>query len=244
MRNRMRNIMNLSIIVPARNEEKIIIKTLEALNSKVNIPHEIIVVDDFSTDKTSEIVSFYIKKNNNIRLYKTSSKKVGFSNAILLGIKNTKTKIIVIVMADLCDDPKIIDKMFTLINQGWDVVCGSRYIVEGSKIGGPKLQGFFSSFVCYSLYYLLNLPTHDVSNAFKMYKKKVLTSLKFNPARGLELSMDLTLQAFFKGYKITEVPTKWKGRTVGSSKFRLMKTAPSFLKIYFFALINSFKNTL
>lgn len=236
---KMRNLAKLSIIIPARNEEKVIMKTLSSLKRKVDIAHEIIVIDDCSTDHTQAVVSSYIKDNPNVNLVKTTNRKKGFSQAIRKGIGQAKTNIIVIVMADLCDDPKTINKMYKLINQGWDIVCGSRYIKGGDKQGGPKLQGFLSSFVCISLYYLIGIPTHDVSNAFKMYQKGVFTNLKFNPNSGLEISMDLTLQAFFKGYKMTEIPTKWKGRTVGYSKFKLFERSPEYIKIYLQALLTS-----
>lgn len=232
----------ISIIIPARNEEKIIIKTLRDLKSKVKIPHEIIIINDCSNDKTREIISLYIKKNSNVRLFNTTPKRKGFSNAIIKGIKNSGTNFIVIVMADLCDDARTISKMFNIINQGWDVVCGSRYIRKGDKQGGPKIQGFLSSFVCISLYYLTGIPTHDASNAFKMYRKDVLSNLKFNTKSGVELSLDLTLQAFFEGYKITEIPTKWKGRTSGNSKFKLIERILPNLKIYTWAILTSVKS--
>lgn len=234
----------ISIIIPARNEEKIIIKTLKELKSKVKTPHELIIINDCSNDGTREVVSLYSKKNSNVRLVDTTPNRKGFSNALTKGIKNTKTDFIVIVMADLCDDPSTIDKMFNLITQGWDVVCGSRYIRRGDKLGGPKLQNFFSSFVCISLYYLIGIPTRDVSNAFKMYRKDVLTNLRFNPNSGVETSMNLTLQAFFKDYKMTEIPTQWKGRTIGYSKFKLFERCPEYIKIYLWALLTSFQRLL
>lgn len=234
----------ISIIIPARNEERIIAKTLRDLKSKVNIAHEIIIVNDCSNDKTKEVVSLYGKNNKNVRLVNTAPKKNGFSNAIYKGIKNATTNYVVIVMADLCDNPKTINKMYALIIRGWDVVCGSRYTRKADKIGGPKIQGFLSFLVCTSLHYITSIPTRDVSNAFKMYRKDVIKNLNFNRKLGVELSTDLALQAYFKGYKLTEIPTTWRGRTVGESKFRLLERIPPNLKIYSWAIITSAKRRL
>ena len=238
---KMKTFANISIIIPARNEEKVIIKTLESLKRKVNTSHEVIVIDDCSSDQTQKVVSAYIKNNHNVNLVKTVNGKSGFSNAIKKGMKKAKTNTIVIVMADLCDDHKTIDKMYKLINEGWDVVCGSRYMENGNKLGGPRLQGILSPLVCKTLYYLTGIPTKDASNAFKMYRKNPLNNLNFSADSGVELSMYLILQAFFKGYKITEIPTKWKGRTIGVSKFKFIERAPRFIKIYTWALMTSFR---
>jgi hypothetical protein len=85
--------------------------------------------------------------------------------------------------------------------------------------------------VGWSLYYLLGLPTHDVANAFKMYRKKVIDSINIQ-SKGFEISMEIPLKAYYLGFKITEVPTVWKERTKGKSSFRMLKLFPAYLKLY------------
>lgn len=234
----------ISIIIPARNEEKIIVKTLKDLKSKVKIPHEIIVIDDCSFDKTKEIVSLYIKKNSNVRLLNTTSKRNGFSNAIIKGIKNAKTNFIVIVMADLCDDSKTINTMYEEILTGWDIVCGCRYMKNGKKIGGPTIQNFFSALVCKSLYYLIGIPTKDASNAFKMFRRSLFENLQYKANSGVEASLDFTIRAYFKKLSMVDVPTTWIGRKVGISKFKLIERSPRYIKIYLWALLVSLRRLL
>jgi hypothetical protein len=128
--------------------------------------------------------------------------------------------------------------MLSKIDEGYDIVCGSRYIRGGSRIGGSKAKGFFSSFVGRSLYYLLGLPTHDIANAFKMYRKKVIDSIDIESC-GFEVSMEIPLKAYYLGFKITEVPTIWRERAKGKSKFRIFKLSSSYIKLYIWAIFKS-----
>lgn len=236
----------LYIIIPARNEEGIIERTLKELNSKVKSPHNIIVVNDASTDSTVKVVKKYAKDHNNVSVVSTPKGKNGFANALSFGFKMVPEESFVVpVMADLCDDTRSIDRMYKKMrNTKADVVCGSRYMKGGKKIGGPILQGLFSVLVGKSLYYITGVPTKDVSNAFKMYKKNILKQVKVDPKSGFEVSMEITLQLYFSGAKIEEVPTTWKGRTVGKSKFKLLKRAPRYWKIYKWAVENGTRRIL
>jgi hypothetical protein len=85
-----------------------------------------------------------------------------------------------------------------------------------------------------SLHYFLGLPTHDIANAFKMYRKNVIDSINIE-SKGFEVSMELALKAYFSGFKITEVPTVWRERTKGKSSFKMLKLLPAYLKLYLWA---------
>lgn len=136
----------VSIIIPARAESEIIISTLQSLSSVV-VPHDIIVASDRidSMDKTEAVVSNYADHVQRIRLIqKRIGKDVdGFAGALLRGVWAAKTPYVVFVMADLCDDPKTIDVMHGVIQKGWDVVCGSRYMQGGKKLEARRLKDFF-----------------------------------------------------------------------------------------------------
>ena len=128
--------------------------------------------------------------------------------------------------------------MFDRINNGFDLVCGSRYMKDGRQIGGPWFKKTLSRFAGVSMHYLIGLPTHDVTNSFKMYTKKILTDITIDSTGGFELGMEIVLKAFFKGYKITEVPSVWRDRPAGSSRFRLWQWLPKYLSWYWFGLKN------
>ncbi|MGQ9631409.1 MAG: glycosyltransferase [bacterium] len=227
--------MKLSVVIPAHNEEEIIEKTLIDLESKLDIEHDVIVVNDHSTDNTCSVVEKLMKSYPNIRLVH-NQREGGFVNALKAGFENVESGVIVPVMADLCDDPLTIKVMYKkIIDDGYDVVCGSRYMKGGNKIGGPFLQTFFSRFVGWTIYWLTGIPTHDVSNAFKMYKKEVLDNIEIEEA-GFAVSMEIAIKAYYKGYKIIEVPTTWRDRTAGASKFRIFRVAKNYIKWYLWAI--------
>lgn len=229
----------LSIVIPARNEEENIKETIESLIPHINKEEtEIIVVNDHSEDKTEEIVSNLCKKYKFLKIIR-NEKEPGFANALKSGFENAIGEYVLPIMADLCDQPETIRKMVEKAKEGYDLVCGSRYTKGGGKIGGPKIQGFFSKFVGISLYYLIRIPTKDSPNAFKMYRRKILNSLNLK-STGFSISMESCLKFYFSGYKICEVPTIWYGRKKGKSKFRLLKTLP-YVKLYIWAILKKWK---
>lgn len=235
---------SLTIIIPAHNEEDVIISTLKDLKEQLTVQCKILVVDDHSTDKTASLVKVYSGKNKNVRLIGNYGRNRGFSSTLKLGFAIAKTEYVLAVMADLCDDPRTINKMSFLLDDGWDIICGSRYMKGGRKKDGPKLQGFFSTLVCRSLKILIGIPTHDVSNAFKAYRRSILKQVRVRNGAGVEISMEITLQAFFKGAKITEIPTYWKGRTAGQSKFKILQRSPKYARIFLWSIKNSFLKNL
>jgi dolichol-phosphate mannosyltransferase len=227
---------SLTIIIPARNEELTLIKTLDRLMKQVIVPTRYIVVSDQSTDKTVSNVKRYILKHKNVELIETSAKQTGFANALKLGFKKAKTAYVLPVMADLCDDPQTINKLYKKIIEGYDIVAGSRYMSGGQKLGGPWMQGLLSKLVCLSIQKITSIPTHDSSNSFKMYRRTILNRLIIDSGLGFEVSMSLTLQAYFAGLRITELPTTWRGRTEGKSKFKFLQRFPRYVSIYMWAI--------
>lgn len=234
--------MNLTIVIPARNEEDNILNTLSRIESGVRTPHFVIVVNDHSSDKTADIVREFSKTHNKVQLFDNPDPG-GFANAVKSGFKEAPRGAVVTVMADNCDQPETVDAMFAKILEGYDVVCGSRYMPGGEKLGGRFLQTFFSRFVGKSLRIISRIPTHDVSNAFKMYRKEVIDAIDIEET-GFAMSMELTVKAHFMGFKVTEVPTIWKDRTAGSSHFRIFKVASSYIRWYLRALWLSLKSRL
>ncbi|MCM8771877.1 MAG: glycosyltransferase family 2 protein [Candidatus Omnitrophica bacterium] len=229
----------LSIVIPAKNEEENIKETIENLIPHINSEEtEIIVVNDHSTDKTEEIVLKLCQKYPFLKIVR-NEKEPGFANALKTGFENAKGEFVLPVMADGCDDPETIKKMIEKAKEGYDLVCGSRYTKGGNKIGGPKVQNFFSKFVGISLYYLIKIPTKDCPNAFKMYRRCILNSLKLK-SKGFSISMEACLKFYFLGFKICEIPTIWYGRKKGKSKFKLLKTL-SYIKLYIWALLKKWK---
>jgi len=239
----MKEKIDLTIIVPSRNEEMVIEKSLITLSNKVKTPHKIIVVDD-SIDDTKKVIRGYMKKHKNVALLNDRPRIKSFGNGLLRGYNNTKTEYFVVFMADMSDKAETINKMYKEINKGYDIICGSRYMKGGVKIGGPKMQNFFSKWICKALHIFIGIPTKDASNAFKMYRKSVLKKEMFNKKAGVEASMEIVIQAYFFGAKIREIPTIWVGRKKGTSKFKSLERSPKYLRIFLWSLMYNLKKRL
>lgn len=233
----------VTIIIPVKNEEGSVVKVLQSIRNKVKVPYYIIVVDGCSTDKTVSLVKDYIKKNRNIRIILTTPKTSGFKDSIDVGVAASKTSYVVVMMSDLSDDSATINKMYAKIKDGSDIVVGSRYMPGGRKLGEPKIQGSISRMVSKTLQLLTGIPTHDVSNPFRLYRKSLLTGIK-TESRANEIPIEVIFKAYFKGAKITEVPTIWRGRKFGKSKFKLLKVVPAYAKLYIWVLLSSWRMQL
>jgi len=237
--------MDLSIIIPVYNEAENIKKAIEKIEKEVKTPHKTLIVYDFSKDSTVPVVQKLQKKFSNLILVKNNiGSKKGVINAIKTGFIQVKKGAIVVTMADLSDDPKTIDKMFNKLTKGYDIVCGSRYAKGGEKIGGPIIKSLLSRLSGLLTPVILGIPTKDVTNAFKMYNKKVLTAINIESKGGFELSMEIVIKAHAKGFKITEVPTVWHDRTDGQSRFKLIAWLPKYIHWYFWGVKKRISNLL
>ncbi len=228
--------MKLSIVIPAHNEQENIREVINKIEETIDrgIEYEIVVVNDHSSDNTPEIVSQLAGQYPNLRLVNNSAAG-GFANALRAGFGDIKTELILPVMADLCDDLTVVRAMYDKISEGYDVVCGSRYIKGGLRLGGSRLKGLLSCLAGHSLHYLLGIPTHDIANAFKMYRKEVIDSIDIK-AKAFEISMEIPLKAYYQGFRVTEVPTIWKERSRGKSSFKVFRLLPGYLKLYVWAI--------
>jgi len=235
--------MKLTIIIPAFNEEKNITQTLSKVQKSVKTQHEVLVIYDREKDTTVPVVRNFIKKykNSHIMPIKNSiGSGKGAMNAIKTGFQKSKGGAIVVLMADLSDDISQIDTMYSLFAKGNDIVCASRYMKDGQKIGGPIVKTFLSKFAGLSLFYLFHIPTHDATNAFKLYNRKIFSNISIESAGGFEYSLEIILKAHKKGYKITEIPTVWKDRMEGASNFKILAWIPEYIKWYVKFLLSNY----
>lgn len=226
----------LYVVIPALNEEDNIARTLEQIEAAVDWPHEIIVVNDHSTDGTEDVVRTFGQQHPHVRVVNNEGDR-GFSNALKVGYAAAGDGAIVTMMADLCDDPHTLKPMYDKILEGYDVVCGSRYMPGGGKEReDSEVKGALSRFVGLSLRRLVGVPTHDATNAFKMYRSQIIKNIPIEEA-GFACSMEITVKAFLRGARIAEVPTVWQGRTAGKSKFSMLKGGKHYLRWYIWAIL-------
>lgn len=230
------NINRIDIIVPVYNENEIISFTLDELYAKIKTDFIINIIYDFDEDTTIPVVREYIRRNNlkNIFLIKNNYGK-GVVNALRKGFDISKDLATLVVMGDLSDDISIVDRMFKKILDGYDLVCGSRYMKGGKQTGGPVFKKFLTRMAGLSLNFFTKIPTCDISNSFKMYRTSMVKKFNLESTGGFEIGLEILVKAFLNGYKITELPSVWRERTFGKSNFKLIQWLPKYLKWYFMA---------
>lgn len=226
----------IDIVVPVYNEGENIKSLFEQIAEKISIDKNIYIVYDFDEDNTVPVVSdLQSKYDFNIKLTKNIYGR-GALNAIKTGFAKSSQNAVLVLMADLSDSIEIVPKMYDKILEGYDVVCGSRYMKGGKQIGGPFLKKIISRVAGVSLHYLTGIPTHDITNSFKMYSKKLLNNIEIESNGGFELGMEIVVKAFVSGYRITEIPSYWYDRAAGESNFKMWKWIPHYLHWYAFAI--------
>ena len=225
----------LSFIIPVYQEAENIAPLLTGIFSFVKTPFNVNFIYDDDLDPSIPAINIFKKKKGNINLIKNKYGK-GVINALRTGIETVTTDYVCIMMADLCDNPKDVDKMIKKLDQGADLVTGSRYSKGGARFGGPQFKGNLSRIGCLFLYYFSGIGTKDATNAFKCFKREVIQGIKIESTGGFELPLELTVKAYKKGFKIEEVPTVWRERIHGNSKFKLLKWFPNYLKWFWYGI--------
>jgi len=225
----------LDIVIPVYNEGGNIKRLVEEIHAKVNTPYRIVIVYDFDEDDTLPIVYKLRRKYGNIELMKNAYGK-GALNAIKTGLYNTNAQATLVMMADLSDDPIIVDRMFQMVMKGFDVVCASRYMKGGRQVGGLWLKRTLSKLAGISLHWLAGIPTHDITNSYKMYSNRVLNEIKVESDGGFEVGMEMVIKAHFRGFKVGEIECTWRDNPQSISRFKMARWIPKYMKWYIYAL--------
>lgn len=233
----------LSIIIPAYNEEKNIKETVNSIVKKIeehSIPYEIIVVNDNSKDKTLKIIQHLAKKNPNIILVNRKPPE-GFGRAIRSGLEKFKGDIMIPVMGDLSDDPKDIIKYYYKIEEGYDCVFGSRFTKKSHVSDYPLVKLIFNRIINKAIQLLFLTRHNDLTNAFKAYRKEVIQNIMPLHAAHFNITIELSLSALIRKYKIASLPVNWFGRQWGQSNLKLRamgrRYLATLLKIWFERLL-------
>ena len=226
----------VDFVMPVYNEGANVGRALEEIDRNVPLPKRVLVVYDFDEDDTVPAVRALQPRYPWVELVKNTIGR-GVLNAVRAGIAAASAEVVIVTMADLSDDISVVPRMVGLIrDEGYDIVCASRYMKGGRQIGGPAFKTFLSRAAGVSLHWLSGLPTHDATNAFRAYRREVLLESPIESEGGFEYSLEITAKAYARGRRITEVPSTWRDRSAGQSRFKLRAWLPLYLKWYRYAL--------
>lgn len=223
----------LSVIIPARDEEGCIASTVEHLHLELalnQVPHEIVVVDDGSTDKTWDILQALKPNNPSLRPVKNEGLH-GFGRAIVKGIECMSGDAVVIMMADESDDCRDVVRYWKLLNEGWDCVFGSRFMKGGGVIDYPWFKLRINRLANLFIRLIFKIPLNDTTNAFKAYRKATMDGCRPFLAPHFNLTVEIPLKAIARGHSWTVMPITWRNRRTGTAKLKIKEMGSRYLFI-------------
>jgi glycosyltransferase involved in cell wall biosynthesis len=226
---------SISVIIPAFEEGEAVVAGLINLNREIQQPNEILVVVDRPSDSTVDPVKKLSEEHPSIRLV-VNTYGEGPANAIRYGIDQAIANVVVVTMADGCDDPRQVEELANLVSRGVVIASASRYMPGGQQVGGPRIKRLLSRLAGKSFALITGVGTRDATNSFKAYDKNFVDKVGIHSRHGFEIGLELTAKARRLGLSVAEIPTTWIDRTFGKSNFRLAKWLPRYLGWYLFGL--------
>ncbi|HEY8810464.1 MAG TPA: glycosyltransferase family 2 protein [Solirubrobacterales bacterium] len=231
--------MKLSVVIPAYNEEGTVAETVGEIASTLGaeqIEHEVIVVDDSSTDGTAAVVKAIAAEHPQVRCL-PSPYENGFGFAVRAGLEAFEGDAVAIVMADGSDSPRDLVAYQRLLEEGYECAFGSRF-VHGSKVTDyPRSKLIMNRIVNWGIRVLFRHGYNDTTNAFKAYRREVIENLQPFLSHHFNLTVELPLKAVVRGYSYGIVPISWANRKAGVSKLRLNEMGSRYLFIVLYVFL-------
>lgn len=223
----------LSVVIPARDEAGCVAATVEQLHLELrrhDVPHEIVVVDDGSTDETWAILT---------RLRETVPALVpvqnlgahGFGRAIIHGFDHLRGDAVVVMMADDSDDCRDVVRYWRLLQAGHDCVFGSRFLHGGGVIDYPWVKYVLNRLANRFIQLMFRVRLNDTTNAFKAYRREVIDGCRPLISPHFNLTVELPLKAIVRGFSWTVIPTTWRNRRSGLAKLKIREMGSRYLFI-------------
>ncbi len=232
--------MKLSVIIPAYNEVECIASTTKTLVAELNrqgIEHEILVVNDHSTDGTEAVLQDLASSISTFR-YLNNSHANGIGLAVRNGLECFSGDAVAVYMADGSDDPNDLVRFFrTMLSENKDCVFGTRFSKESKVIGYPLLKLVLNRIANNLIRLLFGLRYNDMTNAFKLYRRHVIQGLQPILSNHYNLTVELPLKAIVRGYSYSVVPNSWTVRKQGVSKLKIKEMGSRYVFIILYCFI-------
>jgi dolichol-phosphate mannosyltransferase len=226
--------MKLSVVIPARDESGHLPSTLRELEQALSgaaVEHELVVVDDHSTDGSpallrrlrDELPSLVVVEN---------PRSGGYGNAVISGLEAATGDAVAIFMADGSDRPDdLVRFVEAMVEQGVDCVFGTRFSRGGKVVDYPLPKLLLNRAANNVIRLLFGIRYDDVTNAFKLYSRGALEGARPYLSHHFNLTVELPLKAIIRGYSYAVVPNTWVNRREGISKFQIKEMGSRYVFI-------------
>ncbi|HEX3735381.1 MAG TPA: glycosyltransferase family 2 protein [Solirubrobacterales bacterium] len=231
--------MKLSVVIPAHNEEGSVAETVENIVSTLSredIDHDVLVIDDSSSDRTAEVMAAIAKRDPRVRCV-PSHYQPGFGFAVRSGLELFEGDAVAIVMADGSDSPEDLVTYYRLLEEGYECAFGSRFVHGAVVTDYPTSKLIMNRIVNFGIRMLFRHGYNDTTNAFKAYRREVIESIQPLLSHHFNLTVELPLKAVVRGYSYGIVPISWSNRKSGVSKLALNEMGSRYLFIVLYVFL-------
>ena len=232
----------LSVIIPARDEEGCICSTVEHLHVELrlhSIPHEIIVIDDGSTDRTWELMQDLKQRITELQPIRNTGAN-GFGRAVSFGLDHMTGDAVVVMMGDESDDCRDVVRYWQELQNGYDCVFGSRFMKGGGVIDYPPIKLALNRMANLFIKFLFGVKLNDTTNAFKAYRRSVINGCRPLIAPHFNLTVEIPLKAIVRGYSWTMIPITWRNRRSGVAKLKIKEMGSRYLFICLYVWLEKY----
>jgi dolichol-phosphate mannosyltransferase len=229
----------LSVVIPAHNEAQSLdatIATLVTALEAAGIKHEILIVNDNSTDNSNAVIANLADRFATVRSIDNLPPN-GFGFAVRAGLDVFRGDVVAIVMADGSDDPADLIKCYKKLGEEYDCVFGSRFIAGSQVIDYPIHKLVLNRLANLFIRILFQQRFNDFTNAFKIYRREVIAGVQPILSHHFNLTVELPLKAIIRGYSFAIVPISWRNRKAGISKLSIREMGSRYLFIVLYCLI-------
>ena len=229
----------LDIVIPVYNEGETIHSVLDSFIESVQTPLRVLICYDDDHDNTLSALESYPKRDE-IEIVLVKNHGRGAHEAVMSGMSRSEAPAILTWPADDDFNAGIIDGMVQLTDDGCDLVAASRFVKGGCMQGAPWLKSVLVRLASFTLYHIARLPVRDSTNGLRLFSRRVIERIPIESTVGFCYSIELLAKCHRLGWKIGEVPSVWYERTVGQSRFRVLKWLPGYLRWYFYIFNTTF----
>jgi glycosyltransferase involved in cell wall biosynthesis len=230
----------LDIVIPVYNEGANILPTLVSLRRAVKTPLRVLICYDSEDDDTLPAIDGNRATLSGMPIEFVRNRARGAHSAVLAGFAASTAPFVLVFPADDDYNAGMLDAMVGKAQSGCDIVCASRFMAGGSMQGCPWLKAVLVRVANFTLYHFARLPTHDASNGFRLFSRRVVERIAIESERGFCYSIELLVKCHRLGWPIGEVPARWFQRAHGQSRFRVINWLPDYLRWYAYAFATTY----
>jgi dolichol-phosphate mannosyltransferase len=231
--------MKLSIVIPAHNEIGSIESTIDGaveVLERERIEHEILVVDDASTDGTAAAVEKHAAGDPRIRWFRSHYSR-GFGFTVRAGLERFEGDAVAIMMADGSDDPEDLVRYHRVLEDGYDCAFGSRFVHGSVVTDYPRFKLVLNRIANSVIRALFRHGYNDTTNAFKAYRREVIETVQPLFSNHFNLTVEIPLKAIVRGHTYGIIPVSWTNRTAGTSQLSIQEMGSRYLFIVLYVFL-------